>query len=513
MKLVTSAQMRKIDREAIDNRSIPGEWLMENAGRGIATGILQKLIRTPSEATVTIFCGKGNNGGDGYVVARHLYEAGVNVTVYFLGPLDKLSPDARLNFDRAAGLGVTLYEIKSSDDLPKDLSCDLIIDAVFGTGFSGAPKGLSAEIIEFINSQDTEIVAVDAPSGLNVDNGQFEGAVVRADYTFTMALPKYGLYLSPGRELAGGVQVVPIGVPNDVVESFDLENELITPEIVAACLPTRKPDGHKGDFGRLFVLAGSTGMTGAAAMAGLSALRAGCGLVKIGCPKSVQPVLATKLTEVMTHPFPDVGGRGMFALRGLGEVRKFVAENDAVVIGPGIGTHHETFELIRRLVSKLDKPAIIDADGLNALAGHTDVLKGCSVMPILTPHPGEFRRLTDRVTPEDIQERADMVRSVAADFNVILVLKGSPTLVSAPGGNCYLNPTGNNGMATAGSGDVLSGIIGSFLAQGMDPFDASVAGVYVHGLAGDYATHMLTERAMIAGDMIDNLPDVFELLG
>jgi len=340
MKLVTSDQMRQVDSEAIDKRKIPGEQLMENAGSGIADAILDELIIDPSQTKVAVFCGKGNNGGDGFVIARCLHQADVDVVLFFMGPPDKLSPDARLNFDRATKSEITMVEIKSADDLPGDLEVDLVIDAVFGTGFSGAPRGLSAELIDYINQQDAEIVAVDLPSGLNADNGQHEGMAVVADYTLTLALPKYGLYLSPGRELAGVVDVIPIGIPDDVIDEFDVTNELVTFESIVDRLPFRKPDGHKGDFGKLFLLSGSTGLTGAASLAAQSAIRAGCGLVRLGCPQSVQPVLAIKLTEATTYPLPDVKKRGKLALRGLGEIRKLVSENDAVVIGPGIGLHH-----------------------------------------------------------------------------------------------------------------------------------------------------------------------------
>jgi hydroxyethylthiazole kinase-like uncharacterized protein yjeF len=512
MKLVTSEQMRQVDREAIDKRNIPGEQLMERAGRGIALSLLEHVITVPDATSVAVFCGKGNNGGDGYVIARYLSEAGVNVEIFYLGPVEKLSDDARLNYDRALKAGIPLQEIKSAEDFPEDLMADFVIDAIFGTGFSGAPRGVAGELIEFINEQDAEIVAVDMPSGLNADNGQFEGAVVQADYTFTLALPKYGLFVSPGRELAGWEEVVSIGIPDDAVESFGFKNELITEEWVADTLPERKPDGHKGTFGYLFVLAGSTGMTGAAVMTAMSALRTGCGLVRLGCPQSVQPLLATKLTEITTHVLPDVGRKGRLALRGLGEIRQLFKQNQAVVIGPGIGTHHETVELVSRLVSALELPSLIDADGLNCLAKHIDALKACPSTPVITPHPGEFKRLTGKSTPNGIEDLADMARETAAELGVVLVLKGSPTLVTSPEGVCYLNPTGNHGMATGGSGDVLSGIIGSLLAQGLAPLEAARAGVYLHGLAGDLAADALTPRAMIAGDMIDMLPRVFEWL-
>ena len=514
MKLVTSATMRQIDREAIDNRSIPSDKLMENAGSGIALRILTDLLREPASTRVCVFCGKGNNGGDGFVVARHLSQAGVDVQVFFIGPPVELSKDARLNYDRSVDLKLKLHEIKSYDDLPRSIECDLAVDAVFGTGFTGSPHGLAAEMISYINELQATVVAVDLPSGLNADTGQYEGAVVAADYTYTLAQPKFGLFLSPGREVCGDVEVIPIGVPDDVVNIFNLRIDLTTADWVSEILPLRKPDGHKGDFGRVLTVAGSTGLTGAAAMAALSSLRAGCGLAKLACPKSTQPVLAMKLTEVMTRPMPDVRNKGVFALRGLGEIRQLIAEHDSVILGPGIGRHHETFELMRRLVTTLDKPTIIDADGLNAFEDHVDILRECKAPLVLTPHPGEFQRLSGIAPPpeREIEARAEAAIRFAIDNHVTLVLKGSPTLTAASDGRCALNPTGNNGMATGGSGDVLSGIIGTLLAQCTDPYEAAVAGVFIHGLAGDLAADALTPRAMIAGDMITYLPEVFQLL-
>ncbi|MBN1212685.1 MAG: NAD(P)H-hydrate dehydratase, partial [candidate division Zixibacteria bacterium] len=234
---------------------------------------------------------------------------------------------------------------------------------------------------------------------------------------------------------------------------------------------------------------------------------------KVGCPKTVQPVLAVKLTEVMTAPLPDVAKKGALALRGLGEIRKYIGDHDALVIGPGIGRHRETFELVRRLLEKLDRPALIDADGLNALAGHTEYIKGCPAPLVLTPHPGEFRNLTGWTIPDNYLAKADIVRDFTAEYKVVLVLKGSPTIVGAPDGLCYFNQTGNSGMASGGSGDVLSGMVGSFLAQGLEPLEAALCGVFLHGLAGDLAAEELTERALIAGDIIDYLPDAFEMLG
>ncbi|PWB74555.1 bifunctional ADP-dependent NAD(P)H-hydrate dehydratase/NAD(P)H-hydrate epimerase [candidate division GN15 bacterium] len=512
MKLVTAAQMRAIDRETIDLHGISGPTLMESAGRGIAELMLSDLIDSPESTHVAVFCGKGNNGGDGFVIARYLHDAGVKVKTYFMGPADKLSHDARLNLNRAREADVRLTEVTSLNQLPADLEADFVVDALLGTGFTGIPEGLVAGLIEYINFQNGLVVAVDLPSGLNADTGAAEGAVVTAGCTYTLGLPKIGLYISPGREIAGDVRIIDIGLPENVIAQQDLNTTLITAELVAELLPYRKPDGHKGDFGRLLLVAGSTGLTGAASLASLAAARSGCGLIKIAAPATAQPILAVKLTEVMTIPLPEVSRKGVLALRALGEIRKYVEQHDAIVIGPGLGTHHETRELMQRLIPYLNRPAIVDADGLNAFEGAADLLKQRSGAYdlVLTPHPGEYARLTGAEISDGFDERIQSVLQTAREFAAVVVLKGSPTLVAEPQGACYLNPTGNSGMATGGSGDVLSGMIGSFLAQGMSPLDAALCGVYLHGRAGDLAADELTERAMIAGDIITYLPQAFE---
>lgn len=512
MKLVTAEQMRAIDRDTIDRVGIPGPELMENAGKGIADEILSDHIENPSATRVVVFCGKGNNGGDGFVVARQLAGDGVRVAIYFIGPVDKLSDDAKLNHDRAVELGLAPVALASIEDLPEYLECDIIIDAIFGTGFSGSPRGLAEELIEYINRQNAETIALDLPSGLNADTGEHEGGVVEADSTYTLALPKYGLYLSPGRELSGVVATVPIGISEETIERQDLPVNLITPELVAELLPIRKPDGHKGDFGKVLLVAGSTGLTGAACMAGQAAARSGAGLTKIACPASVQPVIASHMIEVMSYSLPDVAKKGALAVRGLGGIRSLLQEHDSLVLGPGIGRHRETFELVRRLVQKLETPTIIDADGLNALADHLDIVKNCTAPLVLTPHPGEFKRLTGETVPESIHDKVTLVREVATDLGVVIVLKGSPTLIAQPGGPVYLNQTGNEGMASGGSGDVLSGMIGTFLAQDLTALEAAVVGVFIHGLAGDLAAEKLTSRAMIPGDIIRFLPEAFRFL-
>nr|MBN2276889.1 NAD(P)H-hydrate dehydratase [candidate division Zixibacteria bacterium] len=512
MKLVTADMMRAVDREAIEKRGIPGPELMENAGRGIAERIRDMILDQPKGKRIAVFCGKGNNGGDGFVVGRYLHQYGAAVEIFYPAPPEQFSAEAQLNYDRARELNIKMRGIESTGQLPETLAVDFIVDAVFGTGFSGAPRGLPADFIEYINVQKIPVIAVDCPSGLNVDTGHHEGAAVQARYTFTLALPKVGLYYSPGRELSGYVEVVPIGIPDDVIELFHIRENLITFEIVYSLLPRRKPDGHKGDFGKLFILAGSTGLTGAAVLSAKASARAGVGLVTVGCPAAINPILEVKLTEPMTLPLPDVGRRGCLAKRGLGEIRKKIAESDAVVIGPGIGRHFETRELVQRLVGHLDKPAIIDADGLNAFEKDRTPLTEAHGPLVLTPHPGEFRRLIDSDPADNLYDLYEQVREYARRYEAVIVLKGSPTIIVHPDGRLFLNPTGNDGMATGGSGDVLTGIIGSFLAQGMDPFDAAIAGVYIHGLAGDLAAEEFGRRSLIAGDLIDYMPDAFRLV-
>lgn len=510
MYLVTSELMRAIDREAIDHHKFPSLTLMENAGRGIAEQLLlYNIIDASEDNRVAIFCGKGNNGGDGFVVGRYLHEAGIDVQIYFIGPAEKLSTDAKTNYDSTADSKIKVSELRSISDLDESLDCTHIIDAIFGTGFESAPRGLAGEIIEYINNQHATVISVDMPSGLNADNGTHEGAAVRADYTFALALPKYGLFVSPGRELAGAVDVIDIGISDDVISKFKLNHQVISTEMVAGKLPVRKPDGHKGDFGYLLIISGSTGLTGAATLTANSAMRSGCGMVRVACPSSVLPIIATKLTEIMTHPLPDVAKKGALALRGLGEIRKLALDYDAVAIGPGIGLHHETMELVRRFVTDNEKPIVIDADALTALSKDMSALKKANAPVVLTPHPGEFKRMTGVDAPLDIQERFKTAISFAQEYGVVLLLKGSPTIIATPDGRAYLNPTGNHGMAKGGSGDVLTGIIASLLAQGLSTEDAAICGAYIHGLAGDFAADALTPRAMMAGDMIDYLPGVF----
>ena len=504
MKICTPAQMQQIDRRAIDGLGIPGLDLMESAGRSTYEMIVE-YYGAVANNRVMVVAGKGNNGGDGCVIARYLKENGAHVEIFLLSIKKDLKGDAEVNFKRAVEAGISVREVQDPADLLIPDDTWLIVDAIFGTGLSGEMRSPYAAIINKINETGIPVVAVDAPSGLNGATGEVASPTVKADLTVTFGLPKIGQVLYPGKSYCGFLEIVDIGFPEGLDE--DIKTHLITRADARALMPPRKPDAHKGDYGKLFVLAGSTGLTGAATMSSLTALKAGAGLVILGCPTSLNPILEIKLTEVMTKPLPDVKKRGCFALRGMGEIRQQVKWADAVALGPGIGTHHETAELIQRLTRQIEKPMVIDADGLNNLARHIESLKQHKAPLVISPHPGEFSRLSGEAMENIAKNRMALAGQFAAEFNLTIILKGAPSLIAEPGGNIYINYSGNEGMATAGSGDVLTGLIGSFLAQGVQATQAAILATYVHGLAGDIAAEAIGSRGMTAGDIMEFVPE------
>jgi hydroxyethylthiazole kinase-like uncharacterized protein yjeF len=518
MKLVSSSQMRNIDKKTIEGIGIPGLELMEKAGMGTAL-VAKEMLGEPEGKEVLIFCGRGNNGGDGFVVGRYLSEWGAQVKFYLTAKKSEVKGDAKVNLNRAVDLDLPIFEIHSEDTIPEQIKADLVVDALFGTGFEGEIKDYSKTIVERINNAGIQVLAVDIASGLHADSGTYTGPCVKADRTATMALPKIGHFFFPGKEMSGKVSVIDIGVPTHVVEEEQITLNLITSEEVRQIIPKRPGDAYKGTCGRVVLIAGSTGMTGAAALASLSCLRAGSGMAILGTPKTLNPIFEIKLTEVMTHPLPDVRKKGVLALRGLGEIRELLKWGDCCAIGPGLGQHHETIELVKRLVSKLKMPAVIDADGLNALAKDVSILKECKAPLILTPHIGELSRLNGVPASEIAKNKIKYACEFAKEFNCVLVFKGAPTIISEPSGQTYANPTGNAGMATAGSGDVLTGILVGLLAQKLMlekekdikdiMLEAALAGVFIHGLTGDLAKEGKGELGMIAGDMMDMVPTAF----
>jgi NAD(P)H-hydrate epimerase len=503
MKICTPSQMQEIDRKAIDGLGIPGLELMENAGRSVYEMILDYY--GPADGNrVTVVAGKGNNGGDGFVVARYLKEDGAHVEIFLIGSKDQVTGDAEINLKKALELGIPLHEITDPDNFYIPDDSWVIVDAIFGTGFTGTIRAPYDQIILKINQSDIPIVAVDAPSGLDGATGKVSEPCVRADLTVTFGLPKIGQVMYPGKSYCGFLEVADIGFPSGLDD--DIHTYLTTDEEAVKLLPRRKPDAHKGDFGKLFVLAGSTGLTGAAVMTSMAAYRCGTGLVVLGCPSSLNPIFEMKMTEVMTRPLPDVAKKGHLALRGLGEIRQQIEWADAIAIGPGLGTHHETAELIQRLCKEIARPMVVDADGLNNLAKDLSCLKAHKRPLVITPHPGEFARLTGRSIDEITDDRIRFASEFAREYSLCVVLKGAPTIVARRSGNVYINYSGNEGMATGGSGDVLTGLIGGFLAQGVCYSDAAVLATYVHGAAGDIAAEMYGSRGMIAGDILEFVP-------
>ena len=477
---------------------------MENAGRLTYEAIIDYYVQVENNR-IAIVCGNGNNGGDGYVVARYLAEDGAHIEIFLLCKKDAPRGDAAVNLKRAEQLNITIHEILEPNEFHIPDDSLLIVDAIFGTGFFGDTKPPYNIIIDKINDSGIPVVAVDTPSGLDSETGRVSISTVKADLTVTFGLPKIGQAMYPGKSYCGMLEIVDIGFPEGLDE--DIKSYLIDDSDAIKLLPLRKPDAHKGDYGKLFVLAGSTGLTGAASMTSMAALRCGTGLVVLGCPSSLNAIMETKLTEVMTKPLPDVKKRGCLAIRGMGEIRQQIEWADAVAIGPGIGTHHETVELIQRLVSQIDKPMVIDADGLNCLAKNPDILKQHKGQLVISPHPGEFSRLSGYSMDEIAGNHLKLALSFAKEYDLTIILKGAPSIIAEPSGGIYINDSGNEGMATAGSGDVLTGLIGGFLAQGMTATDAAVLATYLHGSAGDLASDIQGARGMIAGDILDFVPE------
>jgi NAD(P)H-hydrate epimerase len=458
---------------------------------------------------IAVVCGKGNNGGDGLVVARLLAQRKISCQVALLAKPTALSHDARIMYDRLLRVAKkTAVRTIMDPDSVRDIcsSSDLIIDAIVGTGLSNPISGLYEQTIQVINNAGRPIIAVDIPSGLQADSGAMLGAAVRAELTVTFGLPKVGLYVGQGIDCAGSVRVVDIGIPDTLVDGIDSRIVLLTAAAAKSSLPIRRPASHKGTYGHAGIIAGSVGKTGAAAMAAKAALRVGAGLVTVAIPSSVNDILEAKLLEAMTVPMPETKARTL-AKSASDRLQSFARERTALAMGPGLTTHHETVELIQELIKRVDKPCVLDADALNALAGKASLLTECKLPPILTPHPGEMSRLEIDATPQSVNaDRIGVAGRFARERGVFVVLKGARTLIARPDGMVAICPTGNPGMATAGTGDALTGMIVGLLAQGLSQWDAACTGTYFHGLAGDFAAQSVGQAGMTAGDLIDHIP-------
>jgi NAD(P)H-hydrate epimerase len=521
MRLVTRDEMRELDRSTIEDFGTPSLLLMERAGQGVLRAIRD---RHPDLAGLVclIVAGSGNNGGDGFVVARLLREHGADVTVMALAPAAELRPDARTMLARFEALGGRVHVLRGTAGHPaghRRLAAaaeesDLIVDALFGTGFHGELNGLHSEVIAILNEAragGAEVVAIDVPSGLDADTGAVPGGCIEADLTVTLGFAKVGCFLDPGREAVGELEVADLGIPDGAASLVPERYRLLAATEAAELLPPRSRTAHKGRFGRLVVIGGSAGFLGAAGMAGMAALRAGGGLVTIAVPESLEEALAARAAETMTLGLPETGRRTL-SIRAVDQVLAAVAEADAVAIGPGLSREPETAELIRYLVGRIACPIVLDADGLNAFAGRLSELQAADGPMILTPHVGEMARLSGRDPVAVEAERLGFPSAVAAATGHVVLLKGSPSLVAAPGRAVVLCERGNPGMATAGAGDVLAGVILGFLGQGLEPYDAAAMGMVVHAAAGDRAADRLGEAGLVAGDILSEIPAVLRRL-
>lgn len=505
MKLVTASQMQSLDRAAIEKYKIPSLELMERAGAGVAASIGRHFKKGP----VVIVLGKGNNAGDGLVSARHLIEAGYPATLLLLSPWTEFSTDARINWDKLTGKEIEVHEIVSESDLKKYIkkfeASVCVVDAIFGTGLANFVSGKFKTAIEFINSLMKPVVAVDIPSGLSADTGNVLGAAIRARLTVTFGMPKVGLFTNIGAEYAREVEVVDIGIPAALTDALNSGHYLITPDMFRDHLKPRPRDSNKGDFGHVLVVGGSGGKIGAGFLASRAALRAGAGLVTYALPDAAYKKFDIKSAEVMCEGLSD-GGAGILNKDSASGIRTIVQNKDVLAIGPGMGAAPETKSVFLEIIKKAQLPIVIDADGLNCLAGNLDTIGHKKAPVILTPHPGEMSRLIGKTTKEIQSDRIGAARALSKAHRVYVVLKGHMTIVAAPDGDVYINPTGNPGMATAGMGDVLTGVIAGLLAQGLPAEKAVIAAVYLHGLSADLVASSQGEIGLIATDVINNLP-------
>lgn len=512
MYVVTSDQMRMIDEFTI-SRKVPGLVLMERAGQGVVD-VIEECVRQTGQLTVSIFLGRGNNAGDGLVVARLLAERGAAVALHYLHEPEAFSPDAFKNYTKLQKIKEEneirefyLYRPDWKRKVLEELNkCDLIVDALLGTGISSPVRENYARVIEMINGIDPPVLSIDMPSGVNGTTAEVMGTAVMADLTVTMALPKYGCLFYPGKAHTGGLRVVDIGVPGEILQEAGLNVSLVDFEGGLDDLPRRSPTAHKFARGSLLVVAGSRDYSGAAYLTSVSALRTGCGIVYLAAPESIRSVIQSMAPEIVFIALPETESGSIS--RGAIEILSGNIRYDAVSIGPGLTTEEETAGFAREFIRNCRAPILIDADAINAFEGEYAGLAGISAGRdmVITPHAGELERLTGMKPSQIPLNRLDELSSLVEDSSIVLVHKGAPTVIAVPDGERYVNAHGHPGQATAGSGDVLSGAIGGFLAQGCGAAAAARLGVYVQSRAAEIAAGELGERGMIAGDCVDVLP-------
>jgi hydroxyethylthiazole kinase-like uncharacterized protein yjeF len=518
MKILTATEMREVDRLTTERYGIPSLTLMENAGRSVAE-FIQRRFPHLERRRIIVLCGKGNNGGDGFVAARHLREKGARVSAYLFADPSDVKGDAAANLDRWRLIVGELNVVRSAEEWQRSKqalrSADVIVDALLGTGVRGKVEGLLAEVIADVNRHDPlqTIIAVDIPSGLSADTGEFAPVCIQAARTVTFTAPKVGMVLREGPRQVGQIAVREIGSPAELVEQVGKGRlRWSEPREFLQFASPRQAEGNKGDYGHALIVAGAVGKTGAAVLASWAALRVGAGLVTVAIPEPALPVVASHTPEVMTEPLPATDA-GTISLRSFenGRFDAIAKGKRALGIGPGLSTNNETQEFVRAVVGKRAMPIVLDADGLNAFAGRAAELKKPDGVLALTPHPGEMARLLGCDTKEVQARRVELAAKSAIDWNACVILKGHQTVVVSPSGEAYINSTGNPGMGTGGTGDVLTGMLAGLTAQfGVNDWTRLLAfGVYLHGLAGDiaYADHY--EAPLMASDLIRAIPRAY----
>ncbi len=508
MILVTANEMQAMDRQTIEDFGIPGMVLMENAGRG-ATRFLLEQFPDIENKKVGVIAGRGNNGGDGFVMARYLNHKGIRVQVYLLSGTDRVQGDALANLNLLKPLEVPVVEIPNDASFSKVKSemhgVDYWIDAILGTGLNSDVKGYFKTIIDYINGLNRPVFAVDMPSGLNSDTGQPCGACIRAAATSTFAYAKTGHMVYPGADYTGNLKIVDIGIPPHIVTAVGPKHFLITAQLIRSHLIPRPAEAHKGSTGHLLVVAGSVGKTGAAAMTSMAALRTGAGLVTLGVAESLNAALEGQMLEAMTVPLPE-SGSGILGDSAFNAIQKELPGKRCLAIGPGLGQAAETKKLIHKIIRQSEIPMVVDADGLNNLTGEVKLFSKAKAPIILTPHPGEMARLLDTKASIIQQNRIQYAREFSTQHNVHIILKGARTIIAHPDGRVYINPTGNAGMASGGMGDVLTGMIAGLIVQGLTPEAACHAGVYLHGAAADTLVGAMGPYGYLAGDVMKAIP-------
>jgi NAD(P)H-hydrate epimerase len=514
MRILNAAQMREADRFTIEDIGIPSLVLMENAGRQVVAAI-EAAYEERLEGRVAVLCGRGNNGGDGFVVARTLLQRGIDAAVFVISAVADVRGDARVNLDILGRLGVTVVEIGDEQSWELHFSeisqCSLIVDAIFGTGLKSPLGGMLETVVADVNASGIPIVSIDLPSGVSADTPHLIGDCIDASMTVTLAAPKLPLVLPPAEGHAGDVVIADIGIPHDVIEGLEGPRiELLAPEQVKDLVEPRAPESHKGDFGRVTVVAGSRGKTGAAHLTAMAALRSGAGLVTVATPASCLPIVASMAPEYMTEPLveSDSGTIAPGAVDRLLELR-----HDVIACGPGLGREPGVADFVRALIDRSEAPLVLDADAVTVLADDPSRLAGRDDRDvIITPHPGEMARLIGSSVDEVQANRIDVASEFATSHHLYVVLKGHRSIIATPEGHVFINPTGNAGLATGGTGDVLTGMIAAWLAQLLNAEAACRLAVFLHGAAGDVAEAEEGQVAMTATDVLAHLADALNQL-